>query len=782
MAAPHYCFTERIRMKKILSIVLLLACIFTLFACKSKKDDTADGVLGEIVENPAEEGVFWEYADESVLDDLNGEFDTKKALTDEFYDVPPSQGTIYYVSSVNGKDTANGKSASTPWKSLSKLSNVGLKAGDTVLLECGSEFRETVKLTSGVTYASYGTGEKPVVNGAINASKKSDWSAVSGIDNLYVYDATLPKSNDIGAIIFNGGESWGIKIQKLSDAQKSLELYDVSNGDKYFKKISSFRLYDGKDIGRYGKYDLSFYHDTTKLYVYCEGGNPAERFDSIELAQNNMLFSGSNISNVTIANISFKNSGRFAIRTQVCKNLEVYNCSFSFIGGSEQSDDQDFGRNYETRLGNAIENWNGCDGMTVENCYFKHIYDTAMTTQSNTDGTDMINISYRNNVIENVVYAIELWSSGAEGANCDFKNVFVEGNVCRNLGYGMTSQRPDKVTGFLSAKGSYYVYDNAVMQNNIIIGSVDWLLRSNNIKTNENPNGYVMDNNIYVNALGNDMGMLSGSFPKYSSSIVEYKYDSETIMKLYEAGVETNGKFYYTADEDHQDLLKSEIINSYAKNQPSYTYKLDGENDLPFRLLFPRGYDPDKQYKLFVYMNYEYASGTDNFKNIQMNNDLLADAYAEGEYIVLVPQCSEGTWTGLKVDNGNYSTSSTDENGVMRSVYELIRKISNEYNTGNIYAAGVSSGGYAVADLIVRHKDLVTAAVIISGAGDVSASVGSTNVWIIHGEGDEKIPVDDARALADAWGAMYTEVNRELHDCWKIAFAKEDIIGWINEQ
>ena len=103
MAAPHYCFTERIRMKKILSIVLLLACIFTLFACKSKKDDTADGVLGEIVENPAEEGVFWEYADESVLDDLNGEFDTKKALTDEFYDVPPSQGTIYYVSSVNGQ-------------------------------------------------------------------------------------------------------------------------------------------------------------------------------------------------------------------------------------------------------------------------------------------------------------------------------------------------------------------------------------------------------------------------------------------------------------------------------------------------------------------------------------------------------------------------------------------------------------------------------------------------------------------------------------------------------
>ena len=83
---------------------------------------------------------------------------------------------------------------------------------------------------------------------------------------------------------------------------------------------------------------------------------------------------------------------------------------------------------------------------------------------------------------------------------------------------------------------------------------------------------------------------------------------------------------------------------------------------------------------------------------------------------------------------------------------------------------------------MARHENLLTAAVIIAGAGDASASVGNTKVWIIHGENDQKVPVSNAQALAEAWGAKYTEVSRELHDCWNTAFAKEDIVGWLGQQ
>ena len=487
--------------------------------------------------------------------------------------------------------------------------------------------------------------------------------------------------------------------------------------------------------------------------------------------------------NATITNLNFKNA-TFGIRTTGCENLVVRNCGFEFIGGQIQWEYENSSRNYKTRLGNAIENWNSCNGMIVENCYFNQIYDTAVTTQSNTDGTDMINISYSNNVMENLVYGIELWSSGAKDAGCDFKNVKVEGNVCRNLGYGMTTQRPDKVTGFISAKGTYYIYENASITDNIVIGSIDWLLRTNNIKTNENPNGYLMDRNIYVNTLGNQIGMLSSTFPTYSSTIIEYEYNAETVKMLRDAGVETNGRFYYTvksADGDDADGAKTAFEAALLKAS-SYTYEMDGGATLPFRLIFPNGYEEGRSYKLFTYLNYEYAVGTDNLKNVQMANDLIAQIYADGDYILLVPQCPSNTWVGLDVEHGNYSVDSVQESDVMKSVYGLIHDVALKYGTSGNYAAGVSAGAYGVADLCARHENLLQAAVLISGAGDPNASIGGTKILIYHGEGDEKIPVADARALSSAWDADYREQSRELHDCWNVVFAKEDIVGWLNQR
>ena len=771
-------------MKKMIAALLALSCVLSLFSCKKNSD--AEAPMGEITETPATDGLFWNFADDTVLSDLNSTFDAKKAETEAFASVPAATGKTYYVSSVNGSTSANGTSPQTAWKNCYQIT--GLKAGDAVLFECGSEFREQVKLVSGVTYATYGTGEKPVFYGSINASQKGQWKAVSGVNNLYQYNGAVSTSNDIGAIVFNGGEAWGIKIQEIYKwvdgkiswtEKKSLALTNVSNGLKTFDKIPSFTLADGKDLGKYGKIDLAYFQDGSKLYLFSTEGNPAERFSSVELSQHVRTFYGNNISNVTIANLNFF-GGSFAIRTTVCDNLVVKNCGFEFIGGHVQADYENSSRNYQTRLGNAIENWNECKGMTVENCYFNQIYDTAMTTQSNTDGTDMVNIVYRNNVMENMVYAIELWSSGGNNQTCNFTNVTIEGNVCRNLGVGMTSQRPDKVTAFLSAYGSNYIYENAKMVNNIIVGTTEWLLRTNNISTKTNPNGYVMDRNIYVSTLGNDLGMLSASFPKYTSSIKEYAYTYDTIKKLYDEGVETNGKFYYISDSESKDLLNGEKFNSYISGAPSYSYTLEGGATLPFRLIFPKGYDETKSYKLLTYLNYEYANGTDNFKNVQLANEFLADAYANGDYILLVPQCPEGTWTGVSVENGSYSVKDTAESAVMQSVYGLIHDVSLMYSTTGNYAVGVSAGGYAVADLCARHENLLTAAVILAGAGDPAATIGDTKVLICHGEGDEKIAASNAQELSLAWGAEYRELSRELHDCWKTAFSKEDILGWLN--
>ena len=782
-------------MKKWIATVLTVTCALTLFSCRDNKKGN-DQPMGEISELPAENSVQWAYAEDATLQALNEAFDVKKAAADAFYTIPQVTGTTYYISSNNGSDSNSGKSPEQAWENFYMLNSAGLKEGDAVLFECGSIFRvqrsQELKLVSGVTYASYGTGEKPEFYGTIEASNAAQWRAVSGVSNLYQYQGTLSSSNDIGTIIFGDGEAWGIKIQEIYkwedfDANiktwlgKSLALTNVSNGLQTFDKISSFELDNGKGLGKYGKYDLTYYQDGTKLYLYCEGGNPAERFGTVELSQHVKSFTGSNIKDVTIANINFF-GGTFAIRTTVCDNLVIKNCGFEFIGGQIQADYENSARNYKTRLGNAIENWNECKGMTVENCYFNQIYDTAMTTQSNTDGTDMVNIIYRNNVMENLVYAIELWSSGAEDKHCDFKDISINGNVCRNLGIGLTSQRPDKLSGFLSAKGSYYDYSNASITDNIIMDSTHWIYRTNYIQTESNTNGYLLDGNTYVHELGKDIGLLSASFPKASTSIKEASYSYETAKSFYDAGAEKNGKFYYTSSSGDDSDRKVEMLNSYILDAVSYTYTLKDGESLAFRLILPAGYDASKSYKLLTYFNYEYASGKDNFKNVQMANELLAELYADGSYILLVPQCPEGTWTGVDVENGNYSTESVAQSAVMKAAYGLIHDIALKYNTVGNYAVGVSAGGYAVADLCARYENLVKAGVIIAGAGDPNASIGNTQLLIIHGEGDEKIAVSNAQTLASAWGAEYKEMTRELHDCWNTAFKREDICGWLNSK
>ena len=82
--------------------------------------------------------------------------------------VPTSSGTTYYISDSLGNDENNGTSESTPWKSIERLSQVNLTAGDKVLFRSGDIWYGAFELdVSGgepenpITFSSYGEGAKP---------------------------------------------------------------------------------------------------------------------------------------------------------------------------------------------------------------------------------------------------------------------------------------------------------------------------------------------------------------------------------------------------------------------------------------------------------------------------------------------------------------------------------------------------------------------------------------------------------------------------------------------
>ena len=85
-----------------------------------------------------------------------------------FAETPASSGTTYYISESLGNDENDGLSESTPWKSIERLTQVKLTAGDTVLFKSGDIWYGSFEIdVSGgdkdnpLTFSSYGDGNKP---------------------------------------------------------------------------------------------------------------------------------------------------------------------------------------------------------------------------------------------------------------------------------------------------------------------------------------------------------------------------------------------------------------------------------------------------------------------------------------------------------------------------------------------------------------------------------------------------------------------------------------------
>jgi len=95
--------------------------------------------------------------------------------------------TYYCVDATNGNDNNDGLSLGSAWKTIAKVNSQTFRPGDSVLFKRGEVWRERLIVPSSgkagapITFAAYGTGEKPEINGA---DVITEWSLYKG--NIYV--------------------------------------------------------------------------------------------------------------------------------------------------------------------------------------------------------------------------------------------------------------------------------------------------------------------------------------------------------------------------------------------------------------------------------------------------------------------------------------------------------------------------------------------------------------------------------------------------------------------
>ena len=504
---------------------------------------------------------YMKKAPETLVSTLDAEFNKRKneILNSASEWTVKQGGTVWYVSN-SGLDTNDGKSESTPFATLEKVSALQkdgtIKSGDVVLLKRGDEWHVKFSTKNGVTYSAYGTGAKPRVLGSIEADRADQW-VKTNYPNVYKYAEPIYMAQDVGQIVFDDGKAYGFKTVKKIGENIALSGGDegyVSNGIDYWY-FNEQAFTNEKDL----KHHLQFYHnyDDSTLYLYCEGGNPADLFDSIEIATKGDTVTG--VSNVIIDNWNIRYTGSHGINTNSIENFTVRNCEVGWIGGSHSSPGQS-----TTRYGNAIQVYGMATGYFVYNNYVHNCFDCGPTIQVGvtlTEGKKVVfeNVEIRDNVCWDGDLEVWLTTDIPNTATTYGKliNCNLTGNLVTASGYGWSGYNHQKheYCSFYGAGDTFAEFINCGIENNKF-----WNIRKNLIKATAtstvNNLGFAWKDNTIVMIYDGQFGQLGKNTKLADGGLSLYMYNNATIKQLLGNNAFGFNDFYYTLAPGQADPAK----------------------------------------------------------------------------------------------------------------------------------------------------------------------------------------------------------------------------------
>jgi hypothetical protein len=262
---------------------------------------------------------------------------------------------------------------------------------------------------------------------------------------------------DVGNIIFDQGRKCGAKVFSAAALKKQ---------DDFF--------YDGRNRA---------------LYIYSLK-NPAELYDSIELALDRHIVDINHKGYITINNLSLKYGGANGIFGMDTQHITIANCHIAYIGGSVL----EWKADKAVRYGNGINFVQNNHDNLVEGCSIREIYDAAVTNQGNGDQIRQYNITYRNNKIWNAEWSFEYWNCSDNGLTHD---LYFEHNICQYAGYGWgSSQRPNPSGMHICFTDNTAKTSRVYIRNNVFKYSTTC-----HLYVNKNWNGkenLVLENNVYI--------------------------------------------------------------------------------------------------------------------------------------------------------------------------------------------------------------------------------------------------------------------------------------------
>lgn len=217
---------------------------------------------------------------------------------------------------------------------------------------------------------------------------------------------------------------------------------------------------------------------------------------------------------------------------------------------------------------------------------------------------------------------------------------------------------------------------------------------------------------------------------------------------------------------------------------------------LPYRVMYPEGYDSSKRYPLVVFLHGAGERGNDNEVQLVNGKQFLVDNFSVTfPAIVIAAQCpTDNYWANVQRNEigGKVSFVFGASDKISSSMATLVELInwwvsSGLVDTDKIYAGGLSMGGMGTFELLWRMPDTFAAAFPICGGAALDKMplyAKNTAVWIFHGSADRVVPVDFSRKAAERLKELgcdvkYTEYEGVDHNSWDYTFKEKDLAKWL---
>ncbi len=258
-------------------------------------------------------------------------------------------------------------------------------------------------------------------------------------------------------------------------------------------------------------------------------------------------------------------------------------------------------------------------------------------------------------------------------------------------------------------------------------------------------------------------------------------------------------KVYAASNIEHETAKSSEfadgemkLIRQFESKKFHFTGSWYQNQLFAYRIYLPSESPENGRFPLLLWLHGYGQAGNENMLQVMHIDKALYDwqrQKAEFPAIILVPQCPG--------DNPLWFESHTSQVDIVRDepltiAWVLLQQAMREFpiDEDRIYLAGVSSGGTACFEMVMRYPHRFAGVVPMAFASGDNSRVkllSSTPIWAFHSKSDPGIPASENRhfitaARREGCPAGLTEIPSKNHDCWTAAFEDYGVLEWLLAQ